>query len=257
MSLPTHLLDQFRYNPLSNSSPSPHASPGKRARNSEPRAGGGGAAKRPANGQGSSGPATGRSPSAFQPSGSAGNQILLSDDEDDFQPTASAGRGPAAASRGGGKPKAAAAALCKIDELVKSLSRLSGYSNQIVDVHKFAARQAKTKALDNLCNMSNKNLKTHIAKQPLYVHQSEAIDGVFEGNNVIVATGTASGKSKCYLVPCMEVLASKSEVDKDSRCMFLFPLKALAQDQLRATTRLLEELKMKRVQVAATDATVI
>ncbi len=64
----------------------------------------------------------------------------------------------------------------------------------------------------------------------LYQHQSQAIDKIRRGENVIVATPTASGKSLIYNLPVLE----RFQVHESSRSLYIFPLKALAQDQLRA-----------------------
>jgi DEAD/DEAH box helicase domain-containing protein len=62
----------------------------------------------------------------------------------------------------------------------------------------------------------------------LYSHQVAAIDAVLNGNHVVVATPTASGKTLCFNVPVMERLAA----DPLARALYLYPTKALAQDQL-------------------------
>src|SRR5690606_36927447 len=62
----------------------------------------------------------------------------------------------------------------------------------------------------------------------LYTHQAEAIDHALAGRNVVVVTPTASGKTLCYNVP---VLASILD-NPSTRALYLFPTKALAQDQL-------------------------
>ena len=64
----------------------------------------------------------------------------------------------------------------------------------------------------------------------LYSHQVSAWEYARKGENVVLATGTASGKTLGYNLP---VLASLIE-DQDSRALYLFPTKALAQDQLTA-----------------------
>jgi DEAD/DEAH box helicase domain-containing protein len=64
----------------------------------------------------------------------------------------------------------------------------------------------------------------------LYSHQAKAFDLAKEGNNVLVVSGTASGKSLCYNLPVFEEMLS----NKKARALYLFPTKALAQDQLRA-----------------------
>ncbi|MDA8163745.1 MAG: DEAD/DEAH box helicase [Desulfobacteraceae bacterium] len=68
----------------------------------------------------------------------------------------------------------------------------------------------------------------------LYRHQAAAIDRIRAGENVIVATPTASGKSLIYNLPVFEHLLAAPE----ARALYLFPLKALAQDQLRAIDEL-------------------
>lgn len=69
----------------------------------------------------------------------------------------------------------------------------------------------------------------------LYSHQAEAINHLYEGHNVIVSTSTSSGKSLIYQIPMLHEL----ERDPDSRGMYIFPTKALAQDQRRSMTDLL------------------
>ena len=63
----------------------------------------------------------------------------------------------------------------------------------------------------------------------LYTHQAEALFSAFEVPT-IVTTGTASGKSLCFQLPTLEVLSS----DRAARALYLYPTKALAQDQARA-----------------------
>lgn len=59
-------------------------------------------------------------------------------------------------------------------------------------------------------------------------HQAEAIDAALAGRDVVLATGTNSGKSLAYQVPALEALAA----EPSARVLMLFPTKALAQDQL-------------------------
>jgi DEAD/DEAH box helicase domain-containing protein len=64
----------------------------------------------------------------------------------------------------------------------------------------------------------------------LYAHQAAGIDAMREGRSIVVATGTASGKSLCYQVP---IVTSVLEGRQDT-ALLIFPTKALAQDQLRS-----------------------
>jgi DEAD/DEAH box helicase domain-containing protein len=65
--------------------------------------------------------------------------------------------------------------------------------------------------------------------QELYSHQSQALYDAFEGPT-IVTTGTASGKSLCFQLPTLQVLTA----DRTARALYLYPTKALAQDQARS-----------------------
>jgi len=68
----------------------------------------------------------------------------------------------------------------------------------------------------------------------LYDHQAEAIDAVRNDRDVVIATPTASGKSLIYNIPVIEEYL----LNERSHFLYLFPLKALAQDQLRVLTEL-------------------
>jgi DEAD/DEAH box helicase domain-containing protein len=62
----------------------------------------------------------------------------------------------------------------------------------------------------------------------LYVHQREAYDAAAAGRHVVVVTPTASGKTLCYNLPVLDGILK----DPDARALYLFPTKALSQDQL-------------------------
>ncbi|HEX6032257.1 MAG TPA: DEAD/DEAH box helicase, partial [Tepidiformaceae bacterium] len=61
-----------------------------------------------------------------------------------------------------------------------------------------------------------------------YTHQAQAIEHAIAGRNVVVVTPTASGKTLCYNVPVLDTIIK----DPSARALYLFPTKALAQDQL-------------------------
>ncbi len=70
----------------------------------------------------------------------------------------------------------------------------------------------------------------------LYRHQALSLDLARKGHHVVIATGTASGKTLCYNLPILESLIREPQ----ARALYLFPTKALAQDQLRSLRSLLE-----------------
>ena len=63
----------------------------------------------------------------------------------------------------------------------------------------------------------------------LYSHQARAVDLIRDGQNVVIVTSTASGKTLCYNLPVLESLLA----DPSTKALYLFPTKALAQDQLQ------------------------
>ncbi len=79
----------------------------------------------------------------------------------------------------------------------------------------------------------------------LYRHQAEAWEAAQRGENVVVTTGTASGKSLAFNLPVLDAVAR----DPKTRALYLYPTKALAQDQLRA----LSELRLKGLEPAIYD----
>ncbi len=72
----------------------------------------------------------------------------------------------------------------------------------------------------------------------LYAHQVESWQAINAGQNIVVVTGTASGKSLCYHLPAVNALLE----DGSSRSLFLFPTKALAQDQYTTLTVMLRQI---------------
>lgn len=70
----------------------------------------------------------------------------------------------------------------------------------------------------------------------LYTHQARAIESVINGKNVTVVTPTASGKTMCYNIPVLNTVLR----DKSARALYIFPTKALAQDQMAELHELCE-----------------
>ncbi|HET7678074.1 MAG TPA: DEAD/DEAH box helicase [Candidatus Limnocylindrales bacterium] len=78
----------------------------------------------------------------------------------------------------------------------------------------------------------------------LYRHQAEAIDALRGGSDVCVVTPTASGKSLCYDLPVLQAIAE----DPSARALYIFPTKALGQDQ---TAELRDLAEAARLDIAA------
>src|SRR4051812_49410747 len=74
--------------------------------------------------------------------------------------------------------------------------------------------------------------------EQLYTHQADAVDHALARRNVVVITPTASGKTLCYNAPVLDAILR----DPSSRALYLFPTKALAQDQLAELQGLCETI---------------
>jgi len=79
--------------------------------------------------------------------------------------------------------------------------------------------------------------------QQLYSHQAKAFDTVAKGEHLVVVTPTASGKTLCYNLPVLQALVQQP----DARALYLFPTKALAQDQLAELMELSKSLPDMRM----------
>ena len=130
--------------------------------------------------------------------------------------------------------KELARAAMDASAFLQYLTALSGYSDQIVHVEHIPPRKAITGKLDRELPDSLQNRLSERGFLPLYRHQAEAINHTRRGQHVMIATSSASGKTLCYNIPVLETLLTIPE----SRALYLFPTKALAQDQLRSLREL-------------------
>ena len=90
---------------------------------------------------------------------------------------------------------------------------------------------------DNVSAAVQRGLEKRGIKQ-LYIHQAEAFQKIGESKNVVVVTPTASGKTLCYNLPVLNCLSA----DPGARAMYLFPTKALAEDQLQEFNATVNEM---------------
>ncbi len=114
--------------------------------------------------------------------------------------------------------------------LIEDLESDPDYRGQLVHVERLPARRARRVELpDDLPDLLLSRLRAR-GIEALWSHQAEAIALARSGTNVVVATGTASGKSLCYQLPVFEALLGEGH----RTALYLAPTKALAHDQLRA-----------------------
>ncbi|CAI0556569.1 unnamed protein product [Linum tenue] len=115
-------------------------------------------------------------------------------------------------------------------EMVEHLLKGMGSNGQMVHVEEIRARKAQYADIPDELSTNTKSALECMGINKLYTHQAESIMASLKGRNVVVATMTSSGKSLCYNVPVLEALSQNLQ----ACALYLFPTKALAQDQLRA-----------------------
>ncbi|OVA04884.1 Helicase [Macleaya cordata] len=125
-------------------------------------------------------------------------------------------------------------------EMVEHLRKGTGSHGQIVHVEEIVARTAVHVEIPSQLSETTRCALRRIGISKLYSHQAESIEASLSRKNVVVATMTSSGKSLCYNLPVLEALSQNLL----SCALYLFPTKALAQDQLRALLVMTEGLDM-------------
>src|SRR5439155_15124040 len=111
----------------------------------------------------------------------------------------------------------------------EELRRQPPYQGQLVgEPRRYPARKARYGELERPLPEALRASLAAAGVERFYSHQAEAINRVRQGEDVTVVTSTASGKTLCYNVPVIERILER----KSARALYLFPTKALAQDQL-------------------------
>jgi DEAD/DEAH box helicase domain-containing protein len=135
----------------------------------------------------------------------------------------------------------------KINTILNRWRSQPSIANNVVEWRVLAAKPA------NLCDfprgLSPKLISYLKGKgvHALYVHQSDAYLAVQEGHNITVVSGTASGKTLCYNLPIIETLLNATA----GRALYIFPTKALTQDQLKNLQEVLNHLDQPTLKPAA------
>ena len=124
-----------------------------------------------------------------------------------------------------------------VNSFLADLVRLPWYHDQMVHRELIPPRTAVRGVLERPLSSGLQQSLESTGVPFLYSHQAEAINALATGNNVIVATPAASGKSLCYHLPVVDSLLA----DRSARALYIYPTKALAQDQSKALTTLLQE----------------
>jgi DEAD/DEAH box helicase domain-containing protein len=117
--------------------------------------------------------------------------------------------------------------------------------DELAHVETIPGRPARTEPFPAALGPTVREALERRGVESLYTHQAEAWESARRGESFVVTTGTASGKTLAFNLPVLDTLAAEPK----NRALYLYPTKALAQDQARAVG----ELAVPRVRAAIYD----
>ncbi len=132
---------------------------------------------------------------------------------------------------------------------IQYLTSLPGYRDQIAHLEAIPPRPARFAPLDEPLAPGLQECLEANKLSSLYTHQAGAVNAARWGEDVMVATASASGKTLCYNIAVLQAILE----DRRARAIYLFPTKALAQDQLRTLGELFSPTLLAPGDYAAFD----
>ena len=126
---------------------------------------------------------------------------------------------------------------------------LGRYGGRIIASREIPPREGRFCDIPPSCHPALRQALHDAGFGTLYSHQAETFTRALAGENVVLTTGTASGKSLAYLLPILQSVLE----DPTSRAILLFPTKALGQDQLRGLLRYVEYFGSHKLEAGVYD----
>lgn len=126
---------------------------------------------------------------------------------------------------------------------------LKKYSKQIIETRSLPERPPSFSPVPAICAPQLAKCLQAIGYDRLYSHQAEMFEKAIEGENVIITTGTASGKSLAFYLPVIQKIIQ----NPSKRALFIFPTKALTKDQLRNLQPFVEYFGRRKLHVGVYD----
>ncbi len=120
-----------------------------------------------------------------------------------------------------------------VEAILEAVRQDPAYAGQIVHVHTQPARPPVFAPLPEGLHPAAGAFLAALGVGRVYRHQAEAIGAALRGEDVLITTGPASGKSLCYFLPILQSFLA----DPGSAALLVFPTKALARDQIAAWNR--------------------
>jgi DEAD/DEAH box helicase domain-containing protein len=126
-------------------------------------------------------------------------------------------------------------------QIIDSLQQDHQFRNNLTTWHTIPAKEPQT--ADFPSGVVSKLVDSFARRgiHQLYSHQANAIESVLNDENICVVTPTASGKTMCYNIPVLNQLIK----NPNARALYLFPTKALSQDQVHELKSIVDDLEVK------------
>ncbi|NWF92129.1 MAG: DEAD/DEAH box helicase [Syntrophaceae bacterium] len=128
-----------------------------------------------------------------------------------------------------------------IEEIIQSWKRSRSISPCITDLRVFKEREGEYRPFPDFIHPLLKEVLKGKGIERLYSHQAEALEAIHKGRDVVVVTPTASGKTLCYNLPVLNLKLNKPS----SKAFYLFPTKALSQDQMFELQSLIQGMEKR------------
>jgi len=125
-------------------------------------------------------------------------------------------------------PSSGATTLAHVSQVLNTFAARDSNGEVLTAVRHYPAREAQWAEFPEWIRPELRAAYHAKGIRKLYTHQAAAAEAVHAGKNVVIVTPTASGKTLCYNLPILNAILA----DSDTRALYLFPTKALAQDQL-------------------------
>jgi DEAD/DEAH box helicase domain-containing protein len=118
--------------------------------------------------------------------------------------------------------------LIEVPEIIRELAPNNQPNEIVTAIRRLPSREPQWAPFPDWIRPELANAYREKGKIQLYSHQAEAANRIRSGKNIVIVTPTASGKTLCYNLPVLNAIIE----NLDTRALYIFPTKALAQDQL-------------------------
>lgn len=125
-----------------------------------------------------------------------------------------------------------------LEQLIDSLKASPAFMENVTRWETIPARPARLAAFPPQIDARIPAMLKTRGVEALYTHQRQAVEAILRGENVVVVTPTASGKTLCYNLPVLNGILH----NEDTRALYLFPTKALSADQAHELYEMVEAL---------------